>query len=451
MVQGNPVTSALEGVAAKLQEALGDHDGPQMTMGSMPSETDTTTCSTDNGLSTKEKKEAADELASLEAALNALSATRGTTQIAQELREQIANKKKSLGSNKAHWGPSGWLQSMGLKVQGTTRPGFRSVQIGVSGAGESRRGGSPVNARVGCPGRGTGECAAWTGCGVTSRAGFGASQMHEQDLGGHEKVPQYPARSCERDGDVDEDPRGRCGPPGDVFFSASWGREGAGGEQEQAVEDGAKETTTATTGSRRGTPTRIGVDGIYGTNHRFTGYGRRNWVNAASRCEQRDRHVKRRWPVQVNECQAPSSNPGSKETTIQVMRHGAWRNEFTEGSGSYHFSVAEGMLGFNETPNEGPRRKARKNEFVARTASHHFRVATANVRTLCDKGKNTADTGSGALSGRAALLEIEMAKCGLDLVGIQEGRTQTDQVIEGVEYTMVVAGADTRGNYGTQL
>ena len=88
---------------------------------------------------------------------------------------------------------------------------------------------------------------------------------------------------------------------------------------------------------------------------------------------------------------------------------------------------------------------------MARSASHHFRVATANVRTLCDREKSTAVTGSGALPGRAALLEIEMARCGLDLVGIQEGRTQTDQIIEGAEYTMVVAGADPRGNYGTQL
>ena len=88
---------------------------------------------------------------------------------------------------------------------------------------------------------------------------------------------------------------------------------------------------------------------------------------------------------------------------------------------------------------------------MARSAAHQFRVATANVRTLCDKGKSTVVTGSVALSGRAALLEIEMARCGLDLVGIQEGRTQTDQIIEGANYTMVVAGADPRGNYGSQL
>ena len=74
------------------------------------------------------------------------------------------------------------------------------------------------------------------------------------------------------------------------------------------------------------------------------------------------------------------------------------------------------------------------------SGSHRFRVATACVRTLCDKGKSTAVTGSGALSGRAALLENEMARCGLDPVCIQEGRTQTDQIIEGAEYTMVVVG-----------
>ena len=121
-------------------------------------------------------------------------------------------------------------------------------------------------------------------------------------------------------------------------------------------------------------------------------------------------------PVQVNEFKTPSAELGSKETPIQVPCHGALESEF-----------------------------------MARSGSHHFRVATANARTLCDKGKSTAVTGSGALSGRAALLEIEMARCGLDLVGIQEGRTQTDQILEGAEYTMVVAGADPSGNYGTQL
>ena len=57
-----------------------------------------TTCGTDGSLPKKEKREAADELASLEAALSALGATRGTTQIAQELREEIANKKKTLAA-----------------------------------------------------------------------------------------------------------------------------------------------------------------------------------------------------------------------------------------------------------------------------------------------------------------------------------------------------------------
>ena len=137
-----------------------------------------------------------------------------------------------------------------------------------------------------------------------------------------------------------------------------------------------------------------------------------NIANPGARC---GRDEKRHWPEQFSEFKSP------------------WRE-----------------LGSNETPTQGPCRRARKNEFVARSGSHHFRVATANVRTLCDKGKSTAVTGSGASSGRAALLEIEMARCGLDLVGIQEGRTQTNQIIEGAEYTMVVAGADPKGNYGTQ-
>ena len=103
-----------------------------------------------------------------------------------------------------------------------------------------------------------------------------------------------------------------------------------------------------------------------------------------------------------------------------------WPKQFGE------FESPWGELGSNETPTQGPFRRARKNEFVARSGSHHFCVATANVRTLCDKGKSTA-------------------RCGLGLVGIQEGRTQTNQIIEGAEFTMVVAGADQRGNYGTQL
>ena len=110
----------------------------------------------------------------------------------------------------------------------------------------------PVNARVGSPGRGAGESAARTSSGETSCGCHGAGQMHGQDLGGHEEVPQHPTRSCERNGDVNEDPRGGCGPPGDVFFSASWGREGAGGEQEQAVEAGTKAADTGTTGSGGG-------------------------------------------------------------------------------------------------------------------------------------------------------------------------------------------------------
>ena len=352
------MTSALEGVAAKLQEALGDHGGPQMSTGDVSSEAGTTTCGTDGSLLTKEKKEAADELASLEAALSALGATRGTTQIAQELRELIANKKKTLAATKPHWGSCG-LQSVGRKVQGTTRPGSRSVQIGVSSVGESRRGGGPVNARVGSPGRGAGKSAARTSSGDTNCGCHGAGQMHEQDLGGREEVPQHPTRSCERNGDVNENPRGRCGPLGDVFFSASWGREGAGGEQEQAVEAGAKAADTTTPGSgRRRTSAHDGIDGA---NRRVAGYGRCHKVNIANLCVQRGQHEKRHWPVQVNEFKTPSAELGSKETSIQRPCHGA-----------------------------------QKNEFVARSASHHFRVATANVRTLCDKGKSTAVTGSGS-------------------------------------------------------
>ena len=92
--------SALEGCGSQVARSPWDHGGPQMSTGDVSSEAGTSTCGTDGSLSTKEKKEAADELASLEAALSALGATRGTTQIAPELREQIANKKKTLTATK---------------------------------------------------------------------------------------------------------------------------------------------------------------------------------------------------------------------------------------------------------------------------------------------------------------------------------------------------------------
>ena len=82
------------------------------------------------------------------------------------------------------------------------------------------------------------------------------------------------------------------------FFSARWGREGAGGEQEQAFEAGAKAADIATPGSRRRrTSAHDGIDGIDGANRRVAGYGRCHGVNIANLCVQSGRNEKRHWPV----------------------------------------------------------------------------------------------------------------------------------------------------------
>ena len=120
------------------------------------------------------------------------------TRIARADREQEANAC----SDEAHRSSCGWLQSVGREVQDTTRSGPGSVQTGVSGVIESRRGSGPVDARVGGPGRGAGQSAVWTGGGDTSCGSHGAGQVHVQDLGRHEEVPQQATRSCERNGDV---------------------------------------------------------------------------------------------------------------------------------------------------------------------------------------------------------------------------------------------------------
>ena len=60
---------------------------------SQATEAGATSCGTEVSLSTREKRKAADELASLEAALSALGATRGTTQIAQESRSRARRKR----------------------------------------------------------------------------------------------------------------------------------------------------------------------------------------------------------------------------------------------------------------------------------------------------------------------------------------------------------------------
>ena len=253
--QVNPVTSALEGVAAKLQEALGDHAGSQVSLGEVSTEAGATSCGTDGSLAL-EKADA---------------------EVAQLTRE------------------------------------------------------------------GAGQSAAWTGGGETGCGSRGTGQVHEQDLGRHEEVPQHPTRSCERNGDVDEKPRGGRGPSGDVLFLSrlgtrlNWSRARPSGWG--LCKSGRYYRIWKRGGTR--TPAHDGIVCIDGANRRVAGHGRSHGVNIADPRAQRSRDEKRHWPEQFSEDKSPWEELGSKGT-----------------------------------PTQGPCRRARKDEFVARSGSHHFRVAT---------------------------------------------------------------------------
>ena len=95
-----------------------------------------------------------------------------------------------------------------------------------------------------------------------------------------------------------------------------------------------------------------------------------------------------------------------------------------------------------------------------------FAVVTANVNTLCpkeysacrqpdllSKGRKARATCRLGIttSGRSELLEKEFNEQNVAIVGIQEGRVQTDQVIDGKHYVMYVAGASKCGSHGCQI
>lgn len=78
-------------------------------------------------------------------------------------------------------------------------------------------------------------------------------------------------------------------------------------------------------------------------------------------------------------------------------------------------------------------------------------VATGNVCTLGD-GKNRIPTGiiTSDLVGRTRIFEQQFDDCGIDIVGIQEGRTPENQIVLGAKYTRYISGANAAGSYGTQ-
>eukprot|EP00959_Pyramimonas_sp_CCMP1952_P130939 2737888-Pyramimonas_sp.AAC.1 len=52
---------------------------------------------------------------------------------------------------------------------------------------------------------------------------------------------------------------------------------------------------------------------------------------------------------------------------------------------------------------------------------------------------------------KVALLEAQFSHAGIHVIGIQEGRSRSEQVRAGTYYTMNCAAAGTKGCYGTQL
>ena len=81
-----------------------------------------------------------------------------------------------------------------------------------------------------------------------------------------------------------------------------------------------------------------------------------------------------------------------------------------------------------------------------------LRVATANVNTLSPSESRGGPFSESLLgSARAAFLERAFSEHCLDIVGVQEGRTQVSQVKSGSEYRMFISGATPQGWYGSQV
>jgi len=77
-------------------------------------------------------------------------------------------------------------------------------------------------------------------------------------------------------------------------------------------------------------------------------------------------------------------------------------------------------------------------------------VATANVNTLLDAKRSKCALHKQAM-GRVHLMKMSIPKAGIHIVGIQEGRIQTDQQRSGFLYEQYISGANQAGSYGSQL
>ena len=85
-----------------------------------------------------------------------------------------------------------------------------------------------------------------------------------------------------------------------------------------------------------------------------------------------------------------------------------------------------------------------------RTKTISLRVASANVNTLspCD---DCADGPTLSVTGRILALQSQFAQCGLQLVGIQEGRMRTSALRMCPDFFCLVSPANANGRLGCEL
>ena len=79
-----------------------------------------------------------------------------------------------------------------------------------------------------------------------------------------------------------------------------------------------------------------------------------------------------------------------------------------------------------------------------------LRVATANVNTLSPSDESV-DGPTLAVTGRILALQSQFAQCGLQMVGIQEGRMRTSALRMCPDYFGLVTPASASGCFGCEL
>ena len=79
-----------------------------------------------------------------------------------------------------------------------------------------------------------------------------------------------------------------------------------------------------------------------------------------------------------------------------------------------------------------------------------LRVATANVNTLSPSDESV-DGPTLAVTGRILALQSQFAQCGLQMVGIQEGRMRTSALRMCPDYFCLVTPANASGCFGCEL